>query len=151
MGYWQNQFIDIGFNDYNVTIPPNSTAIVKIYYSVPMGTTDGRYEVDAYMGVRVFRNGVDVIDDNRKESLPKAMITQGTQTTVQMFNVSNYYREEVSNPGASPLIITYMLRGYIEQAKSRQLAKYRFNMWSASGLNYNWGRAKMIVEVYVKN
>jgi hypothetical protein len=67
-----------------------------------------------------------------------------------MLTVGATFTETIDNStNPSSLTITYSLNGYIEQGYSTTAVTYFFNMWSASGDNYNWGRGFINSQLYL--
>lgn len=68
-----------------------------------------------------------------------------------MTSVSTTVSDSVTNNTAAPITVTYSLNGYVESAgTSTENATIRFNMWSTTEPNFNWGRAYMSVQMFTK-
>lgn len=136
--------INLGLS-VSVTIPANSTVKIIIDYSVPMGTiSPSATNQRGYYGVRFLRNGVEAQEGSRKFT-----ITEGSASPVssQMVSLSGKYTETYTNPNAFSQIATYTLNGYAEGTNF----PVRFNMWSASGANFNWGKATITATIFAKD
>ncbi|MFS4471155.1 hypothetical protein [Chryseobacterium sp. T20] len=133
--------IDLGLSVF-VTIPANSTVKIVIDYNVPMGTsTQGANGQRGYYGVRFLRNGAEAPEGSRKFTVPEG------PTGSEMISLSGKFAETYTNTNAFPLTATYTLNGYVESTTYPT----RFNMWSASGANFNWGKASMVATVFAKD
>lgn len=138
--------INLGLSQ-SVTIPANKEAVIIINYSVPVGIAYlGGLPNVGYYGIRFLKNGVEEQSGSRKFSIINNY--SSTNTTANMVSINNTYIENVT---ASSLTRTFVfsLNGYIEQIDSFANT-YRFNMWSSTGQNYNWGKAIIIKTVYLK-
>ncbi|SIR01321.1 beta strand repeat-containing protein [Chryseobacterium sp. RU33C] len=135
--------IDLGLS-LPVTIPANSTVKIVIDYNVPIGTTNSGTTQRGYYGVRFLRNGVEAQEGSRKFT-----VTEGSSTPVgsQMISLSGKFFETYTNTNAFPVTATYTLNGYVEGTNF----PVRFNMWSASGANFNWGKATMGATLFAKD
>ncbi|PXW15437.1 hypothetical protein C8D70_105302, partial [Chryseobacterium sp. CBTAP 102] len=125
----------------SVTVPANSTAKIVVDYSVPMGTTSSAGAELGYYGVRFLRNGVEAPAGSRKYTIPEG--GNGSQ----MVSTSGKYSETYNNTSASPVVITYTLNGYAESTNH----PVRFNMWAASGANFNWGVGSITATAFAKD
>ncbi|MBC5834698.1 hypothetical protein G6N05_09525 [Flavobacterium sp. F372] len=139
--------INLGISQ-TVTIPANKNAKVVVHYSVPMGlaTED---DFSGYLGIRFLKNTVEAEEGSRKFTIDKQL---GSPAEIfQMFAVTTTYTETFA-PNASPTVITYALNGYMEMYSTYTtiIPTIRYNMWS-TGTNYNWGRATMSVQVFIKD
>lgn len=132
--------IDLGLST-SAIIPANTEALIVIKYSVPIGISNF-VTTEGYYGIRFLRNAIEESQASRKFSILK------TETTANMVSVANIYTEKLT-PSPTERTITYTLNGYIEQYQSG-LVNYRFNMWSSTGTNFNWGRATLTKIVYLK-
>jgi len=135
--------INLGLSQ-TMTIPANKTARIVVTYSVPVGI-NGTEEVEGYLGIRFLKNGVEADSGSRKYTINKRY-----GTTVQMNTISSIYTEEITTAGTSQNV-SYDLNGYIEQYGALAVPTYIFNMWDISPPNYNWGRAALIVQLYLKD
>ncbi len=130
-----------------VVIPANKEGKVIINYSVPVGTSINDDPSSTYLGVTFKKDGYERQVGSRKITLPN--LPSGNKIS-KMNTISNLYTETFASQPTSRSI-TYSLYGYIEQvASSSKSHQYIFNMWSSSGANYNWGKASMIAQVYIK-
>jgi hypothetical protein len=142
--------INLGLSN-TISIPAGVRATIITNYSIPLGLVDNIYGVNAYNGIRFLRNGIEAPAGSRKMT-----ISQPSNATmfgvVPMSTLSATYIEEVNNSGGStPIIITFICHGYVEQSVANINPIYRFNMWSAIGDNFNWGRGFMSTQLYIKN
>ena len=131
--------IDLGMS-ITVNVPSNKLTLIIINYSVPVGMADFS-NPSSYYGIRFMRNGVEEESGSRKYSLVDSL-------NANMVTISNVYIELIQ-PSATPQSISYELLGYVELNESGTY-KYRFNMWSNTGNNFNWGKASMSKIVYIK-
>lgn len=133
--------INLGLST-TVTIPANTDGFVFITYSVPIGISTFTTP-RGYYGIRFLKNGIEVPGGSRKFSI---IISP---TTSNMASVSATYTE---NFVGSPIqrTITYTLNGYIEQIQDSIDHSFRFNMWAPTGDNFNWGRAAITKQVYLR-
>lgn len=136
--------VNIGLST-TVTVPANSTAKILMTYNVPIGTypasaTNGNTNVDGYYGIRFLKNGVEAPEGSRKYSVPFA------NSGSHMMSVTGNFTETLVNNGSSPINIIYTLNGYVEGTTTTM----RFNMWAASGSNFNWGKGSLTGTVFTK-
>lgn len=140
--------IDLGLQA-EITIPANREVKVIINYSVPMGTLTQSEPPSTYIGIRFLKNGNEEQQASRKLSLPYYS-SPDSESISSMATLTNTYIENFT-PGTVERNLTYDVKGYIEQhVQGSQTFNYKFNMWSASGANYNWGKASLSYQVYVK-
>ena len=68
-----------------------------------------------------------------------------------MSTITNSYVENFSSL-ADDLVVKYSIKGYIEQysEQSNLSYSYKFNMWQPGNSNYNWGKASVSYQVYIK-
>jgi len=68
-----------------------------------------------------------------------------------MSTITNCYVENFS-PLEEDLLVNYSVRGYLEQyAEASNITyAYKFNMWQPGSSNYNWGKASVSYQVYIK-
>ncbi|WFB69660.1 hypothetical protein [Chryseobacterium sp. WX] len=132
--------LDLGLS-VSVTVPANSTAKIVVDYNVPVGTTNTASNELGYYGVRFIRNGGEEPAGSRKYTIPEG--NNGSQ----MVSTVGKYSETYNNTSASPVIITYTLNGYVESTNH----PVRFNMWAASGQNFNWGVGSISATAFVKD
>lgn len=144
--------IDIGMG-LNIVIPANKDVQVVINYSIPLGLAvesgnlncaDG---VMLYYGIRFVKNGIEMPAGSRKFSYPRG------SNGVKMSTVSASYVERIINNTNSDITVAYTLNGYLELQGSTTASPciIRYNMNSASGLNYNWGKGTMTAQLYKKD
>lgn len=138
--------INLGLST-SVTIPANKSCIIMITYSVPVGlTTIGlTNEAIGYYGIRFLKNGTEAESGSRKSSIISNH--ESGFSSVCMTTITNTYVEKFTT-GATPVTNTYTLNGYLEYLSNFPLV-FRFNMWSNSPPNYNWGRATITKQVYI--
>lgn len=143
--------IDLGLQ-ITATVPPRTIAKLITSYSVPLGTVNGQDSFVGYYGIRFLKNGVELSDGSRKytsfASAPAA--TPGAAPTSRMVSVGATVGDTVTNNTDFPVSVTYTLHGYIEQISAAVGEIIRFNMWSITEPNYNWGRAYMSVQMMTK-
>ncbi|RKE82809.1 beta strand repeat-containing protein [Chryseobacterium sp. AG363] len=132
--------LDLGLS-VSVTVPANSTAKIVVDYNVPVGTTNTASNELGYYGVRFIRNGGEEPAGSRKYTIPEG--NNGSQ----MVSTVGKYAETYNNTSASPVIITYTLNGYVESTNH----PVRFNMWAASGQNFNWGVGSISATAFAKD
>jgi len=143
-----NNNIDLGMQAA-IIIPANREVKVIINYSVPMGTLTNSAPPSTYIGIRFLKDGNEEQQASRKLSLGYYSSPE-SESISSMATLTNTYIENYS-PGAVDRTITYDVKGYIEQhVQGSETFSYKFNMWSASGANYNWGKASMSYQVYIK-
>ncbi len=124
-----------------VTVPANSTANIVVDYNVPVGSTNTVGSELGYYGIRFLRNGVEAPAGSRKYTIPEG------DNGSQMVSTVGKYSEFFNNTSASPVVITYTLNGYAESTNH----PIRFNMWSASGANFNWGVGSISATAFAKD
>lgn len=132
-----------------ITIPAGRNAIVSVFNNVPAGlnTEVSLNQIpNAYMGTRLMRNGIDTEEGSRKFSLPA--FGNSASTIVPMNHIVGQFTETIVAANTDQ-VITYETQGYVEQWSTNNgyTPTYRFNMWAASGDNFDWGKASMIVSV----
>ncbi|MDR6487479.1 hypothetical protein J2799_001984 [Chryseobacterium vietnamense] len=125
----------------SVTVPANSTANIVVDYNVPVGSTNTIGSELGYYGVRFLRNGVEAPAGSRKYTIPEG------DNGSQMVSTVGKYSEFFNNTSASPVTITYTLNGYAESTNH----PVRFNMWAASGANFNWGIGSISATAFAKD
>ncbi|MFK8057264.1 MAG: hypothetical protein AB8F78_14165 [Saprospiraceae bacterium] len=133
--------LDLGLS-VPVVIPAGVEALVVINYSVPMGvvgTNSG-----GYYGIRFMKDGVEEQAGSRKFSI----LVKDPTALANMVTVGALYIENVTS-SAVARTFTYSLDGYVEQTIAGT-HNYRFNMWTPTGINYNWGKATLSKAVYYK-
>jgi len=132
-----------------VTIPANRDVKVIVNYSIPMGTLTQSEPPSTYIGVRFLKGGNEEPQASRKLSLPY-FPDPDSENISSMATLTNTYIENFT-PHTTDRTVTYDVKGYIEQhVQGNSSYDYKFNMWSASGANYNWGKASMSYQVYIK-
>ena len=127
-----------------VTIPPNSLAKVNLQYSTPIGIVFNS-DLYGYVGARFLREGVEAPMGSRKATLP------ALESDARMFSLSGLFIEDITNATSTPITLTYSLDAYLEYRENTSNATVRFNMWSATGANFNWGRGVMTAQVFTKD
>lgn len=147
-GYYLNNNIDLGLS-YLLTIPTGRYALVEVHYSIPMGSLDTINELQSYMGATLLKNGIPIEAARRKFSLPDVALSP--TKIYRMGYVSATYYERIDNSTGSDLNISYAVVGRVEQHYSTQNdVDYIFNMWSATGDNFGWGKAVLTINVELK-
>ncbi|MFC7357587.1 hypothetical protein ACFQO1_07805 [Jejudonia soesokkakensis] len=145
--------VNLGLTN-TVVIPARVKATLIVNYSVPMGLAGSFDKVNGYYGIRFLRNNVEAQAGSRKYSIPdRYLLNSFSNDSYSMVSVSTTFIEVVNNSANNnPLTITYSLNGYIEQRHSNASpVEYRFNMWSSSGNNYNWGKSFISTQMYIHN
>ncbi len=125
-----------------ISIPPNSDVKIVLTYSVPIGRLAGN-ATQFYYGVRALKNGVEMPSGSRKVSFTAANFVYSMTT------LTSVYVDNFTNSTASAITVNYALNGYVENADAQSLT-VRYNMWSPTDPNYNWGRACFSAQVYIK-
>ena len=133
--------IDLGLST-RVTIPANKEAFVIISYSVPIGISTFKNPT-GYYGIRFLRDGIELQEGSRKFSI------NHSPRTSNMASVSNTYTDHYL-PSSFERVIVFSLNGYIERIESEEEDVFRFNMWAPFGDNFNWGKASLTKQVYIK-
>ncbi len=144
-----DQRFDIDLDlELTVTVPPNSTSIIRVDYSIPMGAQNCLHpgmDMLTYIGATFYRDGVIIPEANRKIQLdprPHARIGGSIGTLCSMGSVDCSYTETVVNTGNSPINIHYEVMGYLEQHYVSTRIPYIYRMWLPSPFpNFNWGYA----------
>ncbi|OAB78937.1 hypothetical protein [Cochleicola gelatinilyticus] len=133
-----------------VVIPPFVEAKVIINYSVPVGTALQNYPPSTYVGIRFIKQGVEMEEGSRKVTLVSEE-TGSNNNISNMNTISNIYIETFA-PSSEERIFNYEIQGYIEQyvESGNDPYEYRFSMWDNTGPNYNWGRATLTSQIYIK-
>ena len=135
--------IDLGLST-TVIIPANQEAVLIINYSVPIGISSFS-EPLGYYGIRFLKDNMEAVAGSRKFSCNN----NSTLVNANMITISNLYTESFQSE-PTERIITYTLNGYIEQTSGAGGPHtYRFNMWSPTGANFNWGRATITHQVFI--
>ncbi len=128
--------INLGLST-TVTIPENKEAFIIISYSVPIGISSFKNPT-GYYGIRFLRDGLELQEGSRKFSIIR-----------NMASVNNTYTDHYL-PSSFERVIVFSLNGYIERIESEEEDVFRFNMWASSGDNFNWGKASITKQVYLK-
>jgi len=144
--------LDIGMSQ-TIVVPANKEAVIKVTYSIPMGTEVDDSPVSTYMGIRFLRNGIEAPAGSRKFSLPLVgdAIDNSFDSISKMNSIAALYTEIL--PASSVVrTLTYTLNGYIEQNDSDDEGVYIFNRFTQNTAdeNFNWGNANMTVELYIR-
>nr|WP_315031722.1 hypothetical protein [uncultured Chryseobacterium sp.] len=137
--------VDLGMA-VSVTIPAHTQAKLITTYSVPLGTTLVDSKFGGYYGVRFLKNDTEFPAGSRKYTIT---ILSVDGSLSRMSSVSATVGETLVNNTDSPIVINYALNGYVESVGTED-ATIRFNMWSLTDPNYNWGRAYMSVQMFTK-
>lgn len=133
-----------------VVIPPFAEAKVIINYSVPIGTALQNYPPSTYVGIKFIKQGVEMEEGSRKVTLISE--PYGSNNNISNMNtISNIYIETFAASSVERTF-NYEVQGYIEQHvdSGNDPYDYRFSMWDSSGPNYNWGRATLTSQIYIK-
>ncbi|WP_223599067.1 hypothetical protein [Chryseobacterium sp. GVT01B] len=132
-----------------VAIPAMSTVQIVVTYSTPIGFSKPASDTfGGYMGVRFLRNGVEAQGGSRKYSINQ--IFNQTSGSYIMTSVGATFVETVTNNTSTVGTVTYNLNGYIEKSQGTNAETFIFNMFSATGGNFNWGRGTMSAQVFRK-
>lgn len=139
--------IDLGLST-SINIPANKEALVLISYSVPVGISSFSYPETSYYGVRFLEDGVENHAGSRKSSV----ISDGINSSSDMTNMTtiNCFYTKLYSSSSVDRTITFTLKGYVEQHHDLGIHIYRFNMWDPSNENYNWGKATITKQVFLK-
>lgn len=129
-----------------VTIPAFSEAKLVTTYSVPLGTTSSNNNLSGYYGIRFLKNGTELPTGSRKSTLFSS--PSNASPSSRMISISATVGDTVINNTATPVTVTYTLNGYLEPTVGTDTI--RFNMWSTTDPNYNWGRGYMSLQMYTK-
>ncbi len=140
--------LDLGLSK-TITIPAGRNAVITVFTNVPAGldsVVSLNQIPNAYIGTRLKRNGIDTEEGSRKFTL--AAFGNSASTIVPMSHVVGQFTETIVAANTDQLI-TYKTQGYVEQwsISNGYTPTYRFNMWAASGDNFDWGRATMVINV----
>lgn len=127
-----------------ITIPAFTQAKLVTTYSVPIGTTAIATNFGGYFGIRFLKNGSELPAGSRKYTVPA--ISSGASS--RMASVNATVGDTVINNTATPVNVTYALNGYVEP--TADTATIRFNMWSTTDPNFNWGRGYMSIQMFTK-
>jgi hypothetical protein len=130
--------INLGLST-SVTIPANKVAFIIITYSVPVGVGG---TPTGYYGIRFLKDGIESESGSRKFSIGLDTNVVNMVTTTNIFT-ENFTSEPVDRT------ITYSLNGYIEQYDNGTHT-YRFNMYSSTSSNFNWGKATITKQVFIE-
>ena len=140
--------IDLGLKIV-VTIPKQTNAKVIVNYSVPMGTSLENNPEKTYIGLTFLKDAVEMPQGSRKFTLPPLQLQSGNNIS-SMGTITNTYIENFE-PYPTERQIVYAVKGYVEQhTMSNAQYAYKFNMWNNSNTNYNWGKASISYQTYVK-
>ncbi len=143
----QDVFLNTIINNLNlglsltVNIPANKEGFVIISYSVPVGISSFTNVQDSYYGIRFLVDGVEDQAGSRKSSVLQNAASN--MTSISCIYTKTYPAQTTDQS------ITITLNGYIEQTIDG-FATYRFNMWTPFGDNFNWGRATMVKQIFLK-
>ena len=144
-----DQRFDIDLDlELTVTVAPNTTSIITVDYSIPLGAQNCLHpgmDMLTYIGATFYRDGIIIREANRKIQLdprPWARIGGSIGTLCSMGFVACSYTETVVNTGNTPITIHYEVMGYLEQHFVSTRIPYIYRMWLPfSGANFNWGDA----------
>ena len=141
--------IDLGLST-TLVIPPDVEAKVIINYSVPVGTELNQYPPSTYVGLTFLKGGAEMPSGSRKVTLISEDY-EANNAISNMNTISNVYIETFA-PSSLGRLITYEVRGYIEQHvdSGSNSYDYKFSMWDSTGPNYNWGKATLTSQIYIK-
>lgn len=141
--------VDLGLG-LTVTVPAMSTVQIVVTYSTPMGFLKPTSSeiFGGYMGVRFLRNGVEAQGGSRKYSI--SQIFNQNNGSYVMTSVGATFVETVTNNTSTVGTVIYSLNGYIEKTQGTTAPTFIFNMFSATGSNFNWGRGTMSAQVFRK-
>ncbi len=141
--------IDLGL-EVPVTIPAGKEAMIIVTYSVPMGTLPNSTPPNTYMGTTFFKENIEIPEGSRKLSIAYNA-SPASERISNMGTITNSYVEKFP-VAANDLSVTYSVKGYVEQYTEASSAayNYKFNMWQGSNANYNWGKASICYELYIK-
>lgn len=134
-----------------VVVPAMSTVQIVVTYSTPMGFLKPNISENfgGYMGVRFLRNGTEAQGGSRKYSI--SQIFNENVGSFVMTSVGATFVETVTNNTATAGSVTYSLNGYIEKTQGTNTTPtFIFNMFSATGANFNWGRGTISAQVFRK-
>lgn len=140
--------IDLGLK-IAVFIPRDIDAKVIVNYSVPMGTSLENNPEKTYIGLTFLKDGIEMPQGSRKFTLPPLELQSGNNIS-SMGTITNTY---IENFEASPYDREFIfeVKGYVEQhSNSQEQISYKFNMWNNGTNNYNWGKASISFQTYVK-
>lgn len=136
--------IDLGLT-ITVSVPAFTQSKILTIYSVPMGTTTISTAFNGYYGIRFLKNGIELPAGSRKNTISTA-----ANVTARMASITASIGDTVINNTASAINVTYTLNGYLEAAANLSGSTVRYNMWAASGANFNWGKAYMSIQQFLK-
>lgn len=137
--------INLGLS-ITVTVPAFTQAKLVTTYSVPMGTTSSNNNLSGYYGIRFLKNGTELPIGSRKSTLFAS--SSAASPSSRMFSISATVGDTVVNNTSAPVSVTYALNGYVEPTVGSDTI--RFNMWSTTDPNFNWGKGYMSVQVFTK-
>lgn len=142
--------IDLGL-DIPIVIPAGKEVKVIITYSIPMGSLPDDNPPNTYMGATLIKDNTEMPQGSRKMALPYNA-SDRNQSISNMGTITNTFIEKFSDL-EQDLRVSYSVRGYIEQYEQDQTTPsytYKFNMWQTGTPNYNWGKASVSYQVYIK-
>ncbi|WP_213278877.1 hypothetical protein [Chryseobacterium indologenes] len=139
-----------------VVVPAMSTVQIVVNYSTPVGFLKPNISENfgGYMGVRFLRAvganpAAEAQGGSRKYSI--SQIFNENVGSYVMTSVGATFVETVTNNTSTAGSVTYSLNGYIEKTQGTNTTpNFIFNMFSATGQNYNWGRGTMSAQVFRK-
>ena len=153
-----NNDIDLGLGTYTITINPGRTSLISVEYNVPVGAVNSTLDqIATYIGIKFLIDGVENQDVSRKIQMP----VFSTATSLDGLSTSGLFRTDkiisswtdvVTNTTASPMLISFEIRGVLQQARVNnnnyaQVGKtYIFGMWSSTGNNLGWGKGSLTIQ-----
>lgn len=155
-GAWNGNNIDLGISQV-VTVPAGSKYHIIIDYDIPIGTDlVGATTLYGFYGISFTKNNIEVPMGSRKYTIPQPSgindPNNGGISGSRMVSISGKYIDVIDNTAStSNKVATYKLNGYIEIYRNDKVKNIHFNMWSATGNNYNWGKSAMTTTVYEEN
>ncbi|MBQ0117572.1 MAG: hypothetical protein KBS98_06625, partial [Flavobacterium sp.] len=132
-----------------IVIPPKTQYKIYLNYSLPAGETSNNNNISGYLGIRFLKNGSELQLGSRKMAIPP----QNSGVNARSVHIAASFIDEISNTTNQNMTVTYTLQGYIQPTTSSYLTtnyNVRFNMWTNSGYNYNWGYGNMNLQIYGK-
>lgn len=126
-----------------ITVSPNTTQIVSIEYSVPIGLVAATGVPRTTVGAYILKDGVKL--QNSESSFSVRDVGDHAQA-------DKYFPDWITNNTSAPITVTYELMGYLNQEtiSFSATADYRFKRFDADdALNKNWGTADMHIRILV--
>ncbi|KXH83725.1 hypothetical protein [Chryseobacterium kwangjuense] len=143
--------IDLGMS-VTVTVPANSQAKIIVAYSIPIGTSvNAPSNFGGYFGIRFLKNNVEFPEGSRKQTISTPVAANADVSPSKMVSIGGTASDTIVNNTDTPISVSYTLNGYVESFSGTfSQALIRFNMWSATGPNFNWGKGYMNVQLFTK-